>query len=722
MRHTDPRTLLLAWAVLFLFSSDACSTDDGSGPPGNDEKGWDPGCPELTLELYPMDIWGRPLAAPDVTVTDAAGEVLFTRSGEAGPLRLPLPARGDSLVCAVSATDHVPAALALTFHGGRSDAALTIGPPAAGSDPEPEVWTPPGVPGRAWSLDAGEVDARRCPVATLYLGLDHAWFAAAGRPAREGNALRLLMDGEEAWAQAAQDLRRARERVFVSTWWWQSDFELERGPEQPSQDEEARWPKTMIRLLDGLPAEVTRRILVTRFLPGTVGGLEHVNTDTELRQRGRDPASGYEVLMQGNPTAIPYQGELPLVLTPIDFPARIQARSGLPPRTFLGAAAPAGMARQPLEADVATYHQKSLLIDDLVGYIGGMNVKSSDWDTSAHPVFEPRRMMFASPVADRQAVAAKTRLPDVGPRKDYFLRFEGPLVEDLDDLLCARWEVARAEEEPYFANTTACTTRPWSGAALPGEVLAQVVATLPAPLHEVSILESLGKAIRRAERWIFIEDQYFRMPILNDALATALAEHPALQLVVVTKPVSSADGGKRWTLASDRMLREAGGERYHLFQLVTFDAVLEPPGGARADRQIHWVPIDTHSKLVIVDDRYLTVGSCNKNNRGLKFEGELNVAVLDQGFVRAATQRILANLVGPGRAGELTGDPAQDTALLEQVAAANTERRRWWDEHGATDERDAVEAEQSARWPEGFLFPLAFDDAVDFPEVGPDLF
>ena len=42
------------------------------------------------------------------------------------------------------------------------------------------------------------------------------------------------------------------------------------------------------------------------------------------------------------------------------------------------------------------------------------------------------------------------------------------------------------------------------------------------------------------------------------------------------------------------------------------------------------------AKLMIVDDLFLTVGSCNINDRGFEFEGEINVAIADAEFCREA--------------------------------------------------------------------------------------
>ncbi|MDY0059617.1 MAG: phospholipase D-like domain-containing protein [Myxococcota bacterium] len=697
-----------------------CSDD--STPEGGDPlPEYDPACPALTLELSPRDVWGRALVGT-LVATDEAGAVRFSGAVGPGPVRLPLPAVGETLEGLLAAPGYLDGRFVVRHVGGKPQEALEVVEPSLTINGEPaDPWTPL-LPAVVRSLDAGIVDGRRCPVLTLHVGLDHPWFAAVGRPAREGNLVALHLDGEEQWAQAAIDLRAARTRVTQSTWWWQSDFELTRGPDHLTLTPEARWANTMMGILEALPGEVLKRVLVARFLDETVSGLENLNTDSHLRTKGRQAGSGFEVLLQGNPTIIPFAGEVPLVRPTIDFAARVRTQGGQDERTFLPSPdAGAAALTQALEVDAASYHQKALSIDGQIGYIGGMNVKSTDWDTQLHRVFEPRRMKYAAPPEERLAVAERSQMPDLGPRKDYFIRFQGPAVEDLEDLFCDRWELGRADEDDYFANATPCVPIPWVGDGYAAGVPAQVIATMPSPLEEVSILESLAKAILQAQSFIYIEDQYFRMPILNDHLIEALTRHPQLQLVVVTKPLSTTDGGKRWTLDADRRLRAAAGDRYHLFQLKAFDAVLDRDGEGNQRKEYYFVDIDTHSKIVIVDDRYLNVGSCNKNNRGLKFEGELNLAVLDQGFVSAQLRRVLAQLLGPELAARLTGDPVADSALLDEAAQANAALEVWWREHGA----DAVEdlsRELPQRTPQGFLYPLEFDDVMTFPDVGPDLY
>jgi len=369
-------------------------------------------------------------------------------------------------------------------------------------------------------------------------------------------------------------------------------------------------------------------------------------------------------------------------------------------------------AGESLEAAVgitvegASWHQKAWAVDGRVAYVSGMNVKSVDWDTDDHDPFDPRRMKFMSTEEERIAVQARLALSDTSPRKDYGIRVAGPGALDVDAIIKARWDLGRAAGDLYAEHTTDWELLP-PAAEPPGGVLLQVQTTQPEPMGERSILESTDKAIRSARDLIYIEDQYFRMPVLLDAFQEALDASPELRIVVVTQPVSILDGAKKWTVIMDDALREMAGDRYLLLGMESYAAghLLDPE-----ELTPHFQAMNVHSKMLIVDDVYLSVGSCNKNNRGLLIEGEMNVAVVDEAFVRDARQRILANATGRvdldwNRSG------AAVAADLAGIAESNEEIRAEALSSGAVPDDE----------PSGFLYPLAHtpDYLLD---IGPDIF
>jgi len=126
--------------------------------------------------------------------------------------------------------------------------------------------------------------------------------------------------------------------------------------------------------------------------------------------------------------------------------------------------------------------------------------------------------------------------------------------------------------------------------------------------------------------------------------------------------------------------------------------------------------------MLIVDDVFMSIGSCNKNNRGIIYEGELNVAVLDADWVRAQRRRIFANILPAGT------PPTDDTATWWQQfndAAAWNDAvwDRWDDEGWDIDNGDGSGPLPVDYSPQRFVHGLSFGTKDDcFLEgVGPDM-
>jgi phosphatidylserine/phosphatidylglycerophosphate/cardiolipin synthase-like enzyme len=627
---------------------------------------------------------------------------------------VPLRASGAHDV-ALAAPGHHDLAVSFSFDGSSGLDALAL---VAG--------TVPAGHGVSLSHETRVVGGQFATVHSLYLGLRHRWFSAQGRPARRGNDLTLLMDGEEAWAAVHADLTQATQSVLLATWWWESDFELLRDwYDHAYLTEPERRANTMLGILESLPA--TRRVLINEFW-GSHDIFDWLNTDDAMAAYAETPGDGFEVMGQGNPATDVFWFEVPAFA----FGDRVRAaQPETAARAFEAEAAIASeipareidLTQWPVSVGVqiASYHQKFLVIDHGLAYIGGMNVKATDWDSSEHLVFDHRRLPFEATVADREEVMDKASEPDTGPRKDYLARVEGPAAQDAADVFRKRWSFQIAAGATFSENASAFTVET-DLPEVPGGVTAQVTATLPAPLSEHAIAETWWNAIAEAERYILVEDQYWRMPMLQEHLIARMNAVPALQLVVITKPVDEwLDPGCEWThtVHQDLLARFPG--RYRTYQLRSFDTVVVSYGWDETESR--FVDMDVHSKILIVDDVFLSVGSCNKNNRGLVYEGELNVAVWDAAWVRAARRRILANVLPAGA--PATDDPATWIAQLDAAAAWNDAVYARWDDAGgdidlgSLGDLDPLPVDFI---PEGFVYSLGFRTPDDcFIEgVGPD--
>lgn len=731
-RHGSLRRLLRQRLALALFIAPALlSACSGGATPGtlgedlgvvgdgamdrdaNADGGVDSGmlAPEIValLEIHALDLWAQPLLASESSLA-------ITRDGAAVPVAgwpvvsIPLTTATTYQV-ALTADAHEPLMVGVTFDGSSAldGAILQTGSSAVGA-------------GVSMSHDTRTVLGRELPVHVVYLGLRHLWFSAEGRPARRGNDVRLMTSGEEAWGAVADDLRASTDRVHMSTWWWESTFELERdAATHVSSSMAERQSNTILGVLDGLAA--TKRILVGQFISQD-GVLDWVTTDSALRARGAAIGDDFEFMGQANVTRGMFYFEIPA----FDYVDKLLAqqpsfadRSFDPESPIESTIAPrdVDLTDWPISLDVAgaSYHQKFATVDGRIAFVGGMNLRPVDWDTDAHEVFEPRRMAIDATTAERLAVADGDALPDSGPRKDFMTRIEGPVVQDVDEVFQIRWETQLDSSVMYAENATPfeiVRDQP----VFPDGVQAQITATLPQPYWEHAIAESWFNAVANAERYIFIEDQYFRVPMLVDLIIERMNEIPSLELVVITKPVNEyTDPGCEWSYRTTEELSTRFPTRYHLFELRSFDTEVTFGFDETEER---FTSIDVHSKMLIVDDVFLSVGSANKNNRGIVYEGELNVAVYDATWVREQRRRILALILPPGVT------PADGTTAwvtqLETAAAANQAVWNNWDAEGGDISLDGDPLPAAYR-PAGFIYPLGFRETrfCLLKGIGPDM-
>ena len=136
----------------------------------------------------------------------------------------------------------------------------------------------------------------------------------------------------------------------------------------------------------------------------------------------------------------------------------------------------------------------------------------------------------------------------------------------------------------------------------------------------------ITKALGRARRLVYVEDQYLWSRQAVAAYCRALEAEPELLLVAVVSPYPDQDGRLSTApnligrLDAMNALDAAGGERVAIYGLEN-----------RAG-----VPIYVHAKLCIIDDEWAKVGSDNINRRSWTHDSELACAVVDESPRRPA--------------------------------------------------------------------------------------
>lgn len=658
------------------------------------------------LEIHALDIWARPLPASAKLVVKRGGRTISGVSAPKATLDLVAGAYEVSL----TTPDFKDLSVSFDVPASGPGASLNIQPglgPMHGISQIREdqfVWNPPRV------------------VYTLVLGQRHRWFSAQGRPPRAGSGVRLLMDGEETWSTVADEVKRATKTIHTTTWWWDSTFELLRPVDSHHRlSESERRMNTLLRILDSSPA--VKRALV--WQPVAQDGVASwLTSDSAVRSRGEQANDNFEFMGQANSIS----GRFRFAVAPFLFQERLRrANAEYASRTFttetpVKSNAPeidVDLTKWPIGVEIAhgAHHQKMIVVDSRVAFVSGMNYRDTDWDTSAHRVFEPRRVSFSESLENRRAIRDREKQPATSPRKDYSTRLTGPIVRDVEEVVKIRWDRALAARATNSDRNSAFNLSS-APAAVSGGVEAQLTTTMPAPYGEHSIIESMANAIRESKKYVFIENQYFRNPALNNVLFLHMNAVPALKLVVVTMPVSEwTDPGCVWTHKSHARFRDAFPGRYLMLQLRSFETTTPNAAG---DMRATFANINTHSKLIIVDDRFLSVGSANFNHRSMVYDTEAAVVVLDGTWVRSARRRILGNMLGPTIS--LSNDVSAWFTKLKDVASVNDAVRAAWLERG---DKVRFSDGQLPRYlkPLGFLYALDFREASKclLESVGPDM-
>ena len=354
-----------------------------------------------------------------------------------------------------------------------------------------------------------------------------------------------MIDGAEALPRMVAELEQAESHVHIAGWFFSPEFALTR----------RREPAILRNLLAELAERVEVRVLVWAGAP-----------------------------------------------LPLFRPSRSTVRRM---RERLCAGTQIRCALDAKERPMHCHHEKTIVVDDRIAFVGGIDLTSEAgdrFDSSRHPA-----------------------RGQVGWH-DVSTRIAGPAVADVAEHFRMRWREVSGEECPS------------AGAAEPaGNVELQIVRTVPERIYaakpngDFRILESYARALRSAQKLIYLENQFLWSPeiaeILRDKLLNPPADDFRLLIVLPAKPNAGGDD-TRGMLAE---LVEADADQGRLLACTLF---------ARAGRLAD--PVYVHAKIGIVDDTWLTVGSANLNDHSLFNDTEMNIVTHDPAIARQTRLRLWA--------------------------------------------------------------------------------
>jgi phosphatidylserine/phosphatidylglycerophosphate/cardiolipin synthase-like enzyme len=291
------------------------------------------------------------------------------------------------------------------------------------------------------------------------------------------------------------------------------------------------------------------------------------------------------------------------------------------------------------ERPLHCHHEKIVIVDDRLAFVGGIDLSLLAGDRFDHSLHFPR-----ASVGWHDATAL----------------ISGPAVADVANHFTMRWHEVTGEGLP-----------PVEPPLARGEVELQVVRTVPEriydslPRGDFRVVESYLRALRAAERLIYLESQFLWSPEIGAVLADKLRHPPSdgfrLLVLLPAKP-NNGEEDTRGILA-DLIEADAGAGRFLACTLLA-------RCGELAD------PVYVHAKIGIIDDSWLTVGSANLNEHSLFNDTEMNVVTHDPELARETRMRLWGEHLERPEA-NVAGDLTEviDT-LWRPLAEEQLERRR----------------------------------------------
>lgn len=254
-----------------------------------------------------------------------------------------------------------------------------------------------------------------------------------------------------------------------------------------------------------------------------------------------------------------------------------------------------------------SHHQKIVVVDDVVAFTGGLDLTIHRWDSRDHRSQDPRRIDPAG--------------KPYGPFHDLQIVVSGPAAETLGRLAKTRW--TRATGETIRTRPLPSAPVPWPPSATPVLQNVQVAISRTEAAYDgraevLEIRQLYADALAQAQYLVYIENQYLTAAAVGDALLALLDREEPPEIVIVLPH----------KLTGWLQQRTMGVLRARLIKRLR-------AADTKQRLRIYYPAIDgldndyvkVHSKVMIVDEGFVTVGSANINNRSMGLDSECNVSL-----------------------------------------------------------------------------------------------
>ena len=302
--------------------------------------------------------------------------------------------------------------------------------------------------------------------------------------------------------------------------------------------------------------------------------------------------------------------------------------------------------------NIGSHHQKFMVVKrggETIAFCGGLDIES-------------------------RKVPATWSYAGLAAWHDIHVKLRGPIARDFEKEFALRWNREKG------SSTVVPSPNPWSGYdtlsvptppvdtdvdAEPGRQLEdmQMARTVSSEAtfsafttDQDNVKQIYHNIVGAAGSFLYFENQYFRSLDLADWIVAKGTANPGLVAIFVVVDVPEE---------GDDPVTQHGN---HL-QFEFFDRILNAFGSRAAVYTMTQRAV--HSKFLLADDRYLTIGSANANERSFQLDSELNVAIDNASLAASFRQRLWAHNLGTTQGIVGSWGVADFIPQWDAVAAAN---------------------------------------------------
>ncbi|PRP76312.1 phospholipase D1 [Planoprotostelium fungivorum] len=449
-------------------------------------------------------------------------------------------------------------------------------------------------------------------------------------PTRMGTEASWLIDGEQTYATIAEAMCAAKESIYITDWFMTPELFMKRDATATIED----------------------------------------RLDKILRRKAREGVKVYILLWKETSIAV-------------------KLNSAQTKRKMLSLHENIQVIRHPpLEPLNWSHHQKTVVVDGDIAFVGGMDLCYGRWDTQDHRCVDnchlntlwpgkdyanPNKRSLDHPEAPFREHIDRETVPRMAWH-DISVRLDGMGARDVAYNFIQRWnhhkEFNGETNYPYLIPKAINSIPPTKGTCRV-QLLRSITEWSGGVLTERSIYNAMIDMIQKAEHYIYIENQYFISSLASGGIENTIAEEILKRIIRAIREGQVFRVFVLIPVLPDGVYEENAGIRY--IMKWQYDTICR--GGRSIMEQIHTMfpdvdPLDyitfhslrshgnlddvvvteqiyVHSKLMITDDRRVLIGSANINDRSLRGDRDSEIACLiedtDSFVTRMNRQEYTAN-------------------------------------------------------------------------------